>query len=83
MTHPTSRASSQGGYGSRAEELLARLGGDLTEHDFALLATACADQAGMRVRDQMVFASIIDAIGWSEDERVALRLASAKRGIDP
>lgn len=71
------------GYGERAEGLLARLGSDLTEHDFALLATACADQAGMRVRDQQVLASMLDGIGWSEEDRIALRYAARSVGRRP
>jgi hypothetical protein len=36
---------------TRVEQLLERLGSDLTEHDFALLAIECADQAGLSLED--------------------------------
>lgn len=40
------------GYSPRVDALLARLGTDLTERDFADLALACADQAGVSLGAQ-------------------------------
>lgn len=48
------------GYGTRVDALLDRLGSDLTEQDFADLALACHDQAGLPVREQLAVRRIVD-----------------------
>lgn len=52
MRGETLRSLPAPSYGARVDALLERLGGDLTERDFALLAVACADQAGLAAREQ-------------------------------
>jgi len=49
------------GYSPRVDALLGRLGSDLTEQDFAALALACLDQAGIPVETQRRITELVEA----------------------
>lgn len=55
------------GYSARVDALLDRLGSDLTETDFRMLAIACADQGGATIAEQEKIATIL---GWAPNETV-------------
>ena len=55
------------GYSPRVDALLDRLGTDLTEQDFAALALACLDQAGIPVDTQRRVTELVEATERSLD----------------
>lgn len=49
------------GYSPRVDALLDRLGTDVTEQDFAALALACLDQAGVPVETQQRITELVES----------------------